>query len=395
MSTSQPGAASVSRHATSSSVPVGVGRSLSVHRVDYLLLVDSYSKWLCAVRLRSTTASAVIAELDRLFSDFGTPEEFESDNGTQLECAEIRAFFARQRIRHVTSSPEYAHSNGLVERHIQTVKRTLLKMFRDGKTLWEALAAIRSTPVSSTLPSPAVLLQGRNLRGSLPFLPERLQPHLVPARSVIDQLRQRQATASFQQGRSPTVRGSALVIGLRVRTLVSGNWKPGVVESVCGVPNSYVIRLEDGRAFHRTRADINVDNARPAVRMRHAPPIPILPPLAGLPAPDRVVPRPATPVELPPPPPFRAATPPPAPISPRPDQALQPCPAVRPQPTPSRPQPPRDYPPPTPARRPPAHDGQTPSARLALPEPPDDQAIPPVATRLPGTTRSGRSYWKR
>ena len=277
----------------------------------------------------------MIAELDRLFSDFGTPEEFESDNGTQLECAEIRAFFARQRIRHVTSSPEYAQSNGLVERHIQTVKRTLLKMFRDGKTLWEALAAIRSTPVSSTLPSPAVLLQGRNLRGSLPFLPERLQPHLVPARSVIDQLRQRQATASFQQGRSPTVRGSALVIGLRVRTLVSDNWKPGVVESVCGVPNSYVTGW--------------------MVRMQQAPPIPFLPPLAGLPAPDRVVPRPATPVELPPPPPFRAATPPPAPISPRPDQALQPCPAVRPQPTPSRPQPPRDYPPPTPARRPPAH----------------------------------------
>ncbi len=43
----------------------------------------------------------------------------------------------------VTSSTEYAQSNGLVERHVQTVKKTLLKMFAEGKTLWESLAAIR------------------------------------------------------------------------------------------------------------------------------------------------------------------------------------------------------------------------------------------------------------
>ena len=75
----------------------------------------------------------------------------------------------------MTSSPEYAQSNGLVERHIQTVKNVLLKMFSDGKSLWEALAAICSTPVSSLLPyAPSVLLQGRNLRGSLPFISSSL-----------------------------------------------------------------------------------------------------------------------------------------------------------------------------------------------------------------------------
>ena len=204
--------------------------------VDYLLVVDSYSKWPCAVPLRSTTAAAVIAEMDRIFSDFGTPEELESDNGSQLECAGIRAFCTRRHIRHVTSSPEYAQSNGLVERHIQTVKRTILKMFGNGKTLWEALAAIRSTPVSDTLPSPSVLLQGRNLRGSLPFLPSRLQPQLVPAPVVIARLQHRQAAASFNHGRRPDVRCSAPFEGQRVRALIARSCSIGVCgpQLLCG-----------------------------------------------------------------------------------------------------------------------------------------------------------------
>ncbi|EFX62200.1 hypothetical protein DAPPUDRAFT_17139, partial [Daphnia pulex] len=69
---------------------------------------------------------------------------------------------------HVTSSPEFPQSNGPTERHILTVNMTMLKMFQDGKTLREVLAAIRLTPVSSQLPSPSLLLQGRHLHGSLP-----------------------------------------------------------------------------------------------------------------------------------------------------------------------------------------------------------------------------------
>ncbi|EFX68089.1 hypothetical protein DAPPUDRAFT_260577 [Daphnia pulex] len=122
-------------------------------------------------------------------------------------------------------------------------------MFTDGRTLWEALAAIRSTPISSELPSPAVLLQGRHLRGSLPFLQDRLVPQFIPAKFVHGQLQRRQATACFNHGGRPDVRGSALIIGQRA------------VEAVCSEPDSYVVRLADGRAFRRTRRDINLDNS--------------------------------------------------------------------------------------------------------------------------------------
>ncbi len=114
--------------------------------VNYLLLVDSYSKWPWVVPLKSMTSAVLIEEM--FFCDFGRPEEFESDNGTQFASAEFREYCKKINVTQVTSSPEYAQSNGLVESHIQTVKNVLLKMFSDGKSLWEALAAIHSTPVS-------------------------------------------------------------------------------------------------------------------------------------------------------------------------------------------------------------------------------------------------------
>ena len=189
------------------------------------------------------------------------PEVFESDNGTQLVSAEIVAFYTQRNVRFVTSSPEYPQSNGLVERHIQTVKRTILKMFREGKSLWQALAAIRSTPVSADLPSPSVLLQGRHLRGILHFIPARLQSQFVPSGVVRSCLQRRQAAAHFHHGGVPDVRSSALIVGQRVRAYVSNKWAPGVVVSVCPEPNSYIVRLADGRLFRRTRSAINVDNS--------------------------------------------------------------------------------------------------------------------------------------
>lgn len=102
--------------------------------VNYILFIDAYSKWPSCVPLRSMTSSSVITEAERIFSDFGTPEVVMSDNGSQFDCAEFRAFCVRRNIRSGTSSLTYAQSNGLVERHIQTVKKTILKIFADGRS---------------------------------------------------------------------------------------------------------------------------------------------------------------------------------------------------------------------------------------------------------------------
>ena len=129
-------------------------------------------------------------------------------------------------------------------------------MFQDGCTLWELLAAVRSTPVSDELPSPSVLLQGRTLRGSLPFLPKNLESR-VPASFVQLQLHARQGVAAFHATRRHDVLSSVLFVGRTVRAHMGSRWLPGVVEAVCKEPSSYSVRLVDGRFFCRTRWAIN------------------------------------------------------------------------------------------------------------------------------------------
>lgn len=66
-------------------------------------------------------------------------------------------------------------------------------MFSDCRSLLDSFAAIRSTDqISADLPSPAVLLQSRHLRGSLSFLPKNFTHQLVPAEFVLRQLQRRQ-----------------------------------------------------------------------------------------------------------------------------------------------------------------------------------------------------------
>ncbi len=97
-------------------------------------------------------------------------------------------------------------------------------MFADGKSVWEALAADRSIPISNSLTCPSVLLLSRNLRGSLPFISSSLQSTMVPASFVREELVRRQQKAAFGQPRSVDIPSSTLAVGQLVRTLIEDKW---------------------------------------------------------------------------------------------------------------------------------------------------------------------------
>jgi hypothetical protein len=103
--------------------------------VHYILVVDYFSKWPCAVPLKTMTSASVITKLKRFFIDFGVPEQLVSDNGKQFDSAEFRQFCNALNIRSTTSSPKYPCSNGLVVRMVQTVKESFIKSPSKGKTI--------------------------------------------------------------------------------------------------------------------------------------------------------------------------------------------------------------------------------------------------------------------
>ena len=92
-----------------------------------------------------------------------------SDNGPEFKSDSFKMFAKQWDFKHIQSSPLYPQSNGLVERTIQTVKRTLKKAIKSSQDLSLALLALRTTPLPDA-PSPATQLMGRRLRTTLPHI---------------------------------------------------------------------------------------------------------------------------------------------------------------------------------------------------------------------------------
>ena len=174
---------------------------------SYLLVVDRYSKWPDCHKLGEARTGEIVEKLQRLFVDFGRPEVLLSVNGPQFTSYEFKGFVVDQGVRHITSSPFYPQSNGLVERMIQTVKNSLRKALMSKHTLYDVLSTLRTTPIGNGLPSPAVLLQSRNLRDSLHNSPYQLQQLRVRPNEVIETLRYRRG---HDQARRPGLRPPVL-----------------------------------------------------------------------------------------------------------------------------------------------------------------------------------------
>ena len=140
----------------------------------------------------------------------------------------------------------------------------------DGRTLQDTLRAIRSTPIGNGLPSSSVLLQSRNLRGSLPFVAESLRHQNVSSGAIAVALKRRQMTAVFHQKAAHTSRYSVLTLGQPVRVRVGKKWVRGNVKLVCQQPDSYVITTLDGREFRRNRIAINCCKEKPVLHPTQA-----------------------------------------------------------------------------------------------------------------------------
>ena len=102
----------------------------TIYGKEYLLIVDYHSQYFeIALLDQPADASAVIRATKKIFSRHGIPKTVFSDNGPQFIANEYKQFANTWDFYHSnTSSPHFPQSNGLVERRIQTVKRTLKKL---------------------------------------------------------------------------------------------------------------------------------------------------------------------------------------------------------------------------------------------------------------------------
>ena len=89
----------------------GGSNILTFQNVDYLLVVDYYSKYPENIKIEDKFTGTIIAKMKAMFARHDIPEELMSDN-MPYASKEFHQFASEWNIKLITSSPLYPQSNG-------------------------------------------------------------------------------------------------------------------------------------------------------------------------------------------------------------------------------------------------------------------------------------------
>ncbi|KAJ8359136.1 hypothetical protein SKAU_G00156610 [Synaphobranchus kaupii] len=158
----------------------------------YLGVGDRLSGWvevLCSTAGSDMGGSAgLVRHLRAFFGTFGVPEELSSDGGPEFTAGLTQDFLRLWGVRHRLSSVSFPQSNGRAEVAVKSAKRLLMSNTGptgslDHDRFLRAIIQLRNTPDPDCNLSPAQIVFGRPLRGSLSFV-NRLEkfsnPHIRP-----------------------------------------------------------------------------------------------------------------------------------------------------------------------------------------------------------------------
>ena len=102
-------------------------------RMDFLIVVDVFSKYIIVRKLPNSTSAAMCIELSMIVTELGLPHIIRSDNGPCYNSKEFQQFLQCYSITHQTSSPNHPRSNGFVERMVGVAKKLMDKAGKEGK----------------------------------------------------------------------------------------------------------------------------------------------------------------------------------------------------------------------------------------------------------------------
>ena len=152
------------------------------NKMDYLVIEDYFSKYLIVRRLPNSSTHVVIKELGLVFTELGRLFILRSDNGPCYSSRKFHNFLGFYQVNHITSSPHYPQNNGFAEALVGITKKLMEISVKEGKPWNYGLLQYRTTPISSTLPSPLDMLTGRRPCSTLPQLPSSIGKNMETSR---------------------------------------------------------------------------------------------------------------------------------------------------------------------------------------------------------------------
>ena len=232
-----------------------VGTDLcEINKKEYLIIVDAYSSYPEVIPLSSQSSKAVIKGMKVTFARHGIPDIVHSDNGPCYSSQEFADFKTKWGFKHVTSSPHFPSSNGLVEKAVQTVKNIISKSIDSGTDPYLGLLAYRSTPLDNHK-SPAELLMGRILKTDLPVVENQL--NVKDSKAVVAWKTKKKEIQKAYHDREakplPPLKQGEMVRIYDQNKLMWGE-KATVKEKIA--PRSYIVETKDKVQYRRNRKQL-------------------------------------------------------------------------------------------------------------------------------------------
>lgn len=137
-----------------------------------LVMIDHMTRYIWLKALLSKDMDEVSEDILDIFLTFGFPQQVKTDRGREFLNGAMKKALNLAQVRHFKTVAHDHHANGIVERHIRTVRSSLnrmlgscrLKQFKDA---WEMLMsgvafALNSRIHTSNMASPFALMFGRS-----------------------------------------------------------------------------------------------------------------------------------------------------------------------------------------------------------------------------------------
>ena len=102
-----------------------------------LVVVDVCTRFVLIRPLRTKEAQSVAVELYKIFTDFGFPRIWQSDNGREFLNKVLAQMKEYSSAEHRTITPYNPRANGLSERFVRTIKDSLFKELQGAETDWD------------------------------------------------------------------------------------------------------------------------------------------------------------------------------------------------------------------------------------------------------------------
>jgi hypothetical protein len=140
---------------------------------EYLMVVtDEHSRYPVVEIVRSVSASVTIPVLDKILSDFGTPEVIKTDNGSPFNSHAFAKFAEDSGFKHRRVTPLWPRANSQAEAFnkpmMKSVRAACIEQKNWKKELYRFLRQYRATPHPSTGITPYLLLFKRQPKTKLP-----------------------------------------------------------------------------------------------------------------------------------------------------------------------------------------------------------------------------------